>query len=494
MIVMKFGGSSVASATAIEWVANIVRRRHERQPVVVVSAMGKTTDRLQEMFHHAARGASYSAWRQWEDLRQFHTQETKRLLGETARPFLEEKISPLFRELHSILIELEEGRKATPAIQDQVLSYGERLSSEIVAAALQRLGTPATHVRAQDVIVTDHQFTHAQPLLWETYARLRRTVALQARETVTVMGGFIGSTAEGAITTLGRGGSDLTASLVGAGISADEIQIWTDVDGMLTCDPRILHGGYLLRSLAYEEAEEMARLGAKVLCAATVAPAIRQGIPISIRNSRHPEIEGTVIGPAAVRKPGTVKSIACRKGIAVVHLNIRGAAGLQPIAHGLHDLFVRHGVEVELVEARPDGVSFAVADSAGLPELLRSVDGAVQVTVEERMAVVSLVGDGITAGNAIETRMRGALGHANIRMTAQGSSRLSLSVAVSEAGLSAAVEELHREFFRTPDAAIFDATPESERRVPASTAAGLAGGENNSPALQESGYVGRYCY
>ncbi len=463
MIVMKFGGSSVASATAIEWVAGIVHRHLERQPVVVVSAMGKTTDRLQEMFNHAARGSSYSAWRQWEDLRQFHTQESKRLLGENARAFLEEKIAPLFRELHSILIELEEGRKPAPAVRDLVLSFGERLSSEIVAAALRHFGMRTTHVNSIDVIVTDDQFTHAKPLLWETYAKLRRTVAIAARDSVVVMGGFIGATADGAVATLGRGGSDLTASLVGAGISAHEIQIWTDVDGMLSCDPRVLRGGYRLRSIAYDEAEEMARLGAKVLYPSSVSPAVRQGIPIVIRNSRHPELEGTIIGPTAVHKPGAVKSIACRNDMAVIHLTVRKAAGLQAMSDGLNNLFSRHGIAVQLVQARPNGISFAVDDSAELPELLRGIDSAVQVTVEDRMAIVSLVGAGITAGNEIASRMQSALKHADIRMTVQGSSRLSISLAIPEAGIGAAVEQLHREFFRAPDSDIFAVTPESGR-------------------------------
>ena len=465
MIVMKFGGSSVASATAIEWAVDIVKRHLERRPVVVVSAMGKTTDRLQEMFQYAIRGSAYSAWRGLEDLRQFHIQETKRLLWEDARKFIEERIEPLFRELHGILIELQEGRKPSPEIQDQVLSFGERLSSEIVAAALEKRGEiAATHVHAPDVIVTGNEFTCAKPLLWETYAKLRRTVAFAARESVVVMGGFIGATADGRITTLGRGGSDLTASLVGAGISAEEIQIWTDVDGMLSCDPRVLRGGYLLRSIGYDEAEEMACLGAKVLYESTVGPAVRQGIRIVIRNSRHPEIPGTVVGPSAARKAGTVKSIACRKDVTVVHLTVRGAVGLAGIADGLHDLFLRNGIAVRFVQSRPDGVSFAVNGSACLPELLRGIEGRVQVSVEERMAVVSLVGDGISGNCGIAARAKMALGSA-IRMTAQGSSGLSISVVIPEAALLAAVEQLHREFFRSPDPEIFAATPESEWRI-----------------------------
>jgi aspartate kinase len=464
MIVMKFGGSSVASAAAIEWATGIVKRHLERRPVVVVSAMGKTTDRLQDMYQHAVRGAAYSAWRQLEDLRQYHIQQVKRLPGRDARGLLESRIEPLLRELHSLLIELEEGRKPTPALKDQVLSFGERLSSEIFAAALRHSGTAATHLHAPDVIVTENQFTCAQPLLWETYAKLRRTVAIAARESVIVMGGFIGATVDGAITTLGRGGSDLTASLVGAGISADEIQIWTDVDGILSCDPRVLRGGYLLRSLSYEEGEEMARLGAKVLCEFTVGPAVRQGIPIVIRNSRHPEIDGTIVGSRAARRPGIVKSIACRRDMTLIHLTVRGAAGLAGITDGLNDLFLRNGIAVQLVQSRPDGVSFAVTDNACLPTLLRGIEKRVQVNVEERMAVVSLVGEGITTEERISARMQNALQRSDVRMLAQGSSRLSISVAIPETGLPAAVEELHREFFHAVDPDIFAATPESERQ------------------------------
>lgn len=475
MIVMKFGGSSVASATAIDWVAGIVKSRLQDQPVVVVSAMGKTTDRLQEALQFAARGSSYSAWCLFEELRRFHFQEAKRLLGFRAVGVLERRIAPKFRELHGLLIDLEEGRKLTPQLTDEVLSYGERLSSEIVAAAFEGNGMRTTHVDSREVIVTDDSFTHATPLYWETYAKLRRSVAIFARDSVVVMGGFIGATRDGFSTTLGRGGSDLTASLVGAGISASEIQIWTDVDGILSCDPRVLHGGYRLRSVAYEEAVEMARLGAKVLHPATVAPAVRQGIPIVIRNSRHPDIEGTQIGPQAKRTTGLVKSIACLKDIAVVHLTAAETGILRGISDGLSDLFQRNQVSIHLVEARADGVSFAVTNSPQLPELLRDIDDSVGIMVEEDSAVVSLVGNSLTAAPSIAERARTSLRNVTIRMTSQGCSPMSMSFAVPESSLAVSVENLHREFFRTPDLEIFAATPESDRRAPVTQVAGRQG-------------------
>jgi aspartate kinase len=480
VIVMKFGGSSVASATAIEWIAGIVKSHLPEQPVVVVSAMGKTTDRLMEALDYAARGSAYSAWRRLEDLRQYHFQETHRLLGVGARAFLEARIAPRFDELHAKLIELEEGAKLTPRMQDEVLSYGERLSSEIVAAAFQHAGLPACHFDSRQAIVTDAKFTSATPLYWETYAKLRRTVAVLAREHTLVMGGFIGAAEDGAVTTLGRGGSDLSASLVGAGISAREIQIWTDVDGMLSCDPRILHGGYRLRSLHYAEAEELACAGAKVLCARTVEPAIRQGIPIVIRNSRRPEIEGTRIGPQASVKDGVVKAIACKPGMSIVRLLVKEPGILPGITDGLSDLFTRRQIAVEMVQSHGDGVSFAVPSSPRLPELLRVIDPSVRIEVEEQHAIVTLVGEGIAAQSAVRARAVAALErNTPVRMLTQGGSSRSIRFAIPEVKLGVAVESLHREFFRAADPETFDATPESSRERLVEAIAGQPAADGN---------------
>jgi aspartate kinase len=222
----------------------------------------------------------------------------------------------------------------------------------------------------------------------------------------------------------------------------------------------VLGGGYRLRSVGYDEAAELARLGAKVLHPATVAPAIRQAIPITIRNSRHPNLEGTCVGVPAARPTASVKCITCLTEMAVIHLNVRAAAGLAAFSDGLHQLFTRNHIEVHLTQARPDGVSFAVKNSASLPDLLRSLDRSVSVAVEENMAVVSLVGAAITSGPAIAARAQSALRGQHVRMTAQGSSRLSMSFAVAESAMPNCVERLHREFFREPDPSLFAVTPE----------------------------------
>lgn len=469
MIVMKFGGSSLESASAIQQAASIVERYLNQFPVVVVSAMGKTTDRLLEAAECAARGNSYGAWQQTEALHRMHFNETRALLGERAEPFLRESIAPLFRELQVLLAELTAGRQFTPEIQDQVLSYGERLSSLIVAEAFRHLGIHAAQVDARKVIVTGDQFTHAAPLHWDTYARLRRTVALVAKDRVLVMGGFIGATPKGITTTLGRGGSDLTATLVGAGISADEIQIWSDVDGMLTCDPRVLAGGCRIREISYQEAQEMARLGAKVLCPSSIAPALRQRIPLVIRNARRPEVEGTRVVSRTEAAPGIVKCVTSIAGLAVVQLRVKKPGLLSSITGGLEDLFARENIAIDLIQTGEQGISFALRNWPGLPAVLRKVDESVQITVEEDRAAVWLVGEGIGQTAATLSRAAKALQTTDVRLTSQGSSSLSLGFVVKESDLPAAVEALDREFFAAPDAAVF-AAPEfapSRARQPA---------------------------
>jgi aspartate kinase len=457
MIVMKFGGSSLESAGAIEQAASIVKEHLDRKPVVVVSAMGKTTDRLLDAAQSAARGDSYSAGQQTGALRRMHFAETRAVLGQRAEPFLRDHIAPMFRELQALLAELKEGRQFTPEIQDQVLSYGERLSSLIAAEAFRHLGIHAAQVDARKVIVTGDQFTHAVPWYWDTYARLRRTVGLLARDRVVVMGGFIGATPAGVTTTLGRGGSDLTASLVGAGVSADEIQIWTDVDGMLSCDPRMLAGAYRLREISYQEAQEMARFGAKVLHPDSVAPALRQRIPIVVRNSRRPEVEGTRIVSKVQTAPGIVKCLTSKAGMAVVHLRVKNRGMLSSITDGLADLFAREHIAVDLIQAGEPGISFAVENWPGLAAVLRKVDESVEIAVEEHRAAIWLVGEGV--GQAALARARGVLRGTDVRLMSQGSSSLSLGLAICEADLLAVMEALHREFFAAPDREVF-AAPE----------------------------------
>ena len=280
MIVMKFGGSSVESAAAIERVASIVKARVERQPVVVVSAMGKTTNKLLAIaaeLHPRRSGRGAGAAPGPAGLPLARSAAGGRWIADwpEAEALIRRAFSGADRTGQGLAVLGE----LTPRSIDAISSYGERLSSAIVALAFRHFGMDAVHVDSREAVVTDGRHTQAAPIFPLTYARLAAAVPPLAQEQVVVMGGFIGSTEDGVTTTLGRGGSDFTASIVGAGIGAEEIQIWTDVDGMLTADPTILPGGHRVKTISFAEAAELAYFGAKVLHPATVLPAIEKNIP-----------------------------------------------------------------------------------------------------------------------------------------------------------------------------------------------------------------------
>jgi aspartate kinase len=448
MIVMKFGGSSVESAAAIERVAGIVQAHAPRKPVVVVSAMGKTTNRLLEIAARAVKGDRPGALRQLDELRDFHRRESS----------LHQAIDAHFAELGELVRGLSVLGELTPRATDAVSAFGERLSSLIVTAHFQRLGLDAGHADARELMVTDARFTQAAPQYEATYQRLARQLRPRAEQQIVVLGGFIGATAEGITTTLGRGGSDFTASIVGAGIGAEEIQIWTDVDGMLTCDPRILPGGHRVRQCSFAEAAELAYFGAKVLHPATVVPAMEKNIPVFILNSRRPEVEGTRITAAGVPAHSPAKSIACKTNITVV--NIQSTRML--MAHGflrrIFEVFDRHQTPVDMVSTSEVSVSLTIDNTQQLPAIVAALSEFAEVTVDHDQAIVCLVGDNLRHTPGVAGRMFQAVREVNIRMISQGASRRNVSFVVDGAGLLPAVAALHEAFFgRAPelDPAVF---------------------------------------
>jgi aspartate kinase len=457
MIVMKFGGTSVESADAIERVAEIVRARLPRKPIVIVSAMGKTTNKLLAIAAEAVEGNRDKALDQLEALRQFHRAEGRKLAGERRLEDVDNIVDGLFQELEDLVKGVAVMGELTPRAIDSISSYGERLSSEIVAMAFENLGIPAAHVDARDVIVTDTRHTQAAALLPQTYSRLAATLPRLAADQVVVMGGFIGATEQGITSTLGRGGSDFTAAIVGAGIGAEEIQIWTDVDGMLTADPTVMPGGYRVKTISFAEAAELAYFGAKVLHPSTVMPAIEKNIPVRILNSRRPEVEGTLIVRETVHCSNVAKSIACKKKISIVNI----VSTRMLMAHGflrrIFEVFDRYETSVDMVATTEVSVSLTIDNTTRMKDILRELRQFAEVSVEDDQAIVCLVGDNIRYTPGVASRAFAALNDINIRMISQGASLLNLSVAVAQDDLKAAVERLHSEFFRNPDAAVFAA-------------------------------------
>jgi len=449
MIVMKFGGTSVESAEAIARVAGIARARLSRKPVVVVSAMGKTTNKLLAIAADAVAGELKSALDKLNELREFH-------LRESAGLDTEDIVEAHFQDLDALVRGLAVMRELTPRATDAISAYGERISSLIVAAHLRRCGMNAAHLDSRSVIVTDRRHTQAAPLFEETNRRLRETLVPMLDTSVVVMGGFIAANEDGVTTTLGRGGSDYTASIVGAGIGAEEIQIWTDVDGMLTADPTVLPGAYRVKVCSFTEAAELAYFGAKVLHPATVLPAIEKNIPVRILNSRRPEVAGTLIVSDPPLGSSPIRSIACKRNITL--LNIVSTRML--MAHGflrrIFEVFDRYETSVDMLATSEVSVSLTIDNTRSLAAIRSELEAFADVSIEENLAIVCMVGENIRHCDNVSARAFTALDGIRPRMLSQGASQLNLSMVVAAPDLQRAVESLHREFFRTPDPASFE--------------------------------------
>ncbi len=449
MIVMKFGGSSVESAQAIERVAGIVSGQLARRPIVVVSAMGKTTNKLLAIADHAVAGQRDQALALLDTLHQFHKKESADL-------GVDDQVDAHFQELTELVKGIAVMGEMTPRSTDAVSAFGERLSSVIVTARFRALGIDAAHLDSRAVIVTDRRHTQAAPIFAETYRRTCNTIPPLAAKHVVVMGGFIASTEDGVTSTLGRGGSDYTASIVGAGIGAEEIQIWTDVDGMLTSDPTILPGGYRVKQCSFAEAAELAYFGAKVLHPATVLPAIEKNIAVRILNSRRPQVEGTLITAQAPRSTSPIRSIACKRNITLVNI----VSTRMLMAHGflkrIFEVFDRYETPVDMLATSEVSVSLTIDQTGALAAITKEIEDFAEVTVEENQAIVCMVGDNIRHTPGVASRAFAGLKNINVRMISQGASLLNISVVVAAADLKAAVESLHREFFTNPDPAVFE--------------------------------------
>ncbi len=455
MIVMKFGGTSVESQDAIARVAAIVKSQADRRPIVVVSAMGKTTNKLLQAATEAAAGRRDQALAIVDELRAHHLTHGLPLAGAAAAE-LDRYVRAHFDWLEELVKGLSVVGELSLRSMDAIASVGERLSSLIVTFAFQSSGLRACHIDSRRVIVTDARFTQAQPSIEETYALLRETVKPQAEMSVVVMGGFIGATRDGQTTTLGRGGSDYSAALVGAALDADEIQIWTDVDGMLTADPRIIPGGRRVKSISFGEAAEMAYFGAKVLHPSTVLPAVEKNIPVLILNSRRPEIGGTRITSQPVPCRNPVKSISCKRNITILNVHSTRMLMAHGFLHRIFEIFDRYATSVDMVSTSEVSVSLTVDNPDNLDGIRRELSEFADVNMEDGQAIVCLVGENIRHTPGIAGRAFQVLRDKNIRMISQGASLLNLGFVISEAGLRDAVSALHDEFFCELDPAVFD--------------------------------------
>ena len=461
IVVMKFGGTSVEDATAMRRTASIVQGRRERglQAVVVVSAMAKVTDALLAAAAAAGRDDRQGAIAIAVRLRERHLDTAAELVrGETLTQVVG-KIHGEFDALDDLLRGIAAVGELTPRTNDLVLSFGERISSRMVAAAFSAMGLNGVHVDARTCIITDANYGKAAPLEREIEAKLLELVLplIEAGQTP-VLGGFIGSNAEGITTTLGRGGSDYTAALVGGGLHAGAIEIWTDVNGIMTTDPRIVPEALRVKTISFEEAAELAYFGAKVLHPATILPAVQKSIPVWVLNSRNPANEGTKITAMAARCANPFKSIAAKKRLTIIDV----VASRMLMSHGylkaVFDVFDRYKCAIDMVSTSEVSISLTVDSNEQLPAICAELGKIADVKYEGRKALVCLVGEDIRGHNGIAGRVFSAVSHVNVRMISQGASEINMSFMIDEEDVDEAVRSLHRVFFADPDEAVFDVT------------------------------------
>lgn len=456
MIVMKFGGTSVEDAKAIERAAAIVKGRLEQKPVVVVSAMAKVTDQLLAMSRAAGAGDRKTALKLCRALQERHYNTAGELLGTALFTTFHGHLGSDFENLDELLRGVAAVGELTPRTSDHVAAFGEMLSSKIVAAAFSSLGLPAIQVDSRQCIVTDSTYTRAAPQFEETNRRLQETVApLVAAGKVPVMGGFIGANKAGITTTIGRGGSDYSAAIVGAGLGAERIEIWTDVDGMMTTDPNLSRDARRIKIISFDEAAELAYFGAKVLHPATVLPAVQKNIPVYVLNSRNPGCEGTRISARAPRCSNPFKAIAVKKRITIIDV----AAARMQLAHGflarIFEAFDRHRVSVDVVSTSEVSVSLTVDSNEGIPALANDLAKLADVKYEGRKAIVCLVGENLRDTPGVAARVFAELTDVKIRMISQGASEINLTFVIEEDAVPEVVRRLHKVFFSELDPQVF---------------------------------------
>lgn len=453
MIVMKFGGSSVADAKAIRRVSSIVASRLAEKPLVVVSAMGGVTDKLVQIAEVAARGDLSTALALLDGIRLSHSRAAEELLNPQEAAALALTLDARLAEVTALATRIAAQESASPAQQSQMLSFGEVFSSVLVAAAFAALGVPSAHADARRLIVTDSRHPAASLLAPPTRTKLLQAIpALLDQKLVPVLGGFIASSESGEVTTLGRGGSDYSAAIIGAALSAERIEIWTDVSGILTTDPRICPNAQPIAEITFHEATELACFGAKVLHPATLLPAVEHDIPVCVLNSHKPSEAGTIIRASAAHGPSGFRAIAVKRNISVFNVRAPRHVGSLRFLDDLFSLLRWHHLKSEIVAISGATASVAVEGNRELVKLTSELEALGEVDFKPDMAIICLVGENIRGCIGIASEVFAVLAAAgvNIRMIAQGSSEISVSFVVDEKDAVKSVQHLHRHLFEQP--------------------------------------------
>jgi aspartate kinase len=460
MIVAKFGGTSVGAVAEIDRAARIIHNMREEKPMVVLSAMARVTDSLLAAGEAALAGKARERDDILWEIRSRHDQVILELLKKrAAADAVHQTLAPLWEEMQKVFTGVALLREMSARSRDLISSFGERLITPIFAAYLIELGLRAEAVDARQYIITSDESEFMLVDFDETTRRCQKLVKMAKSGVVPVITGFICSTPDGVTTTLGRGGSDYSASIIGSCVKAAEIQIWTDVNGVMTADPRMVPEASVLDRVSYKEAAEMSYFGAKVLHPKTIMPAADQKIPIRIKNSFAPEVPGTLISAETPMHQHGVKTVTSITGLMMVSVEGRGMIGVPGVAGRVFTTTARHKISVLMFSqgSSEQHISLVVSRQDG-DETVKALRREFNSEIERRridrisgapeIAIIALVGEGMKGLPGVAARAFGILGEGgvNILMIAQGSSELNLSFVVKQKDAPRAVQLIHKAF------------------------------------------------
>ncbi len=444
MIVLKFGGTSVGSAEMMDKALDITISRLDRGPVLVSSAMSKVTDSLLKLTHLAVAGDGDGAVKVAEEIIKRHLAVAESFLSGRNLADAAARIGEMRRALLSLAKGLSLLKECSPRTSDAVVAFGELLSTTLLAARARERGYAADFVDSRDFMRTDDRFMSAAPDMREIKKLARRKLK-PAPGKIVVCQGFIGSTADGVTTTLGRGGSDYSATIIGAALGAETVEIWTDVSGILTTDPRLIPGARSIPKISYSEAAELAYFGAKVVHPSSIQPAVELGIPVYVKNTGDPDHAGTVILPDADGRG--LRAIAFKKNITLINVVSSRMLNAYGFLSRIFAIFEKYRTPVDLVATSEVSVTVSVENTAHLKGIVKDLEEFAGVDVRRNGAILCLVGRNVWEEGSFFVRVFSALKDIPVKLISLGASNINLSFVVPEEHCESAVTHLHREFF-----------------------------------------------
>ncbi|CAN5242192.1 lysine-sensitive aspartokinase 3 [soil metagenome] len=446
---MKFGGTSVGDVAAFERVFRIVSAQIDKKPVIVVSAMTKVTDALLNAFEIAKKGEIENAILSLDEHFERHQAVSFNLLGEVQQKLFQIELDFANKELSELLMRVSRRSLPLSMLKDAIVSYGEQLSSRLLAEVLKSKDINARQMESRRLIVTDDEYGAAVPIWDETEKLIKIELeSLIANGEVPILGGFIAASRSGETTTLGRGGSDYSAALVAAALRANELQIWTDVTGVMTCDPRICGEARTIPVLSYEEAAELAYFGAKVLHPKTIKPAVDYAIPVRVCNTFEPEIVGTMVLSESGEAPNKIKSIAHKKNITILRISSARMLGSYGFMSALFQVFERYRTVIDVISTSEVSVALTLDNTTSLEQVVNELKRLGEVEVEPNYSVICVVGEGLRSSSGLASKIFSTISDVNISLISHGASSVNLTFVVKEDVAGEVIKRLHNEFFK----------------------------------------------